>query len=128
MSVNRKSSVKKKKEEAKEQMSVKRKSETDDTPEVSEEEEEEEEEDIEEFFRELQENRPKKFFRNTDDDSETEQIEVDVIDVIPNHQSKTSSTTLQQLHPNPISYTHSLPPPAYVTYSNSHKILLDDED
>jgi hypothetical protein len=61
-------------------MSVKRKSERDELFEVSD---EEEYEVTEELIRELQENRPKKFFRNIDDNSETEESEADVILVAP---------------------------------------------
>jgi cysteinyl-tRNA synthetase len=63
-----------------EQISIKRKSENDVT---SDESEEEEDEDIEELIRKLQESRPKKFFRNADDVSETEESDARVIRLIP---------------------------------------------
>jgi hypothetical protein len=54
---------------AKEQMLVKRRSERANIPKVSE---EEDDEDTKKLIKEVQKNRPKKFFRNTDDDNETE--------------------------------------------------------
>jgi hypothetical protein len=95
---------------AEEHIPPKRNSERDDTLDVSE-EEEEDDEDTEELIRELQEKRPKKFFRNSDDESETEQSEVDIIFVIPT----TSGTAGFRGHNNSFSTLPSLYLPACQT-------------
>jgi hypothetical protein len=111
---------------------INKKSERDDTPVVSE---EEDHKDTEEVIRELQENRLKNIFRNTDDDSETEESEARVILVIhpPAAPLPTSSRARHlRYYSNPVPHQipHAAFPtcPTYETYSHGFRILHDDED
>jgi hypothetical protein len=75
------------------QKAIKRKSERDELSESSE--EEKEDEDTEELIKEHKLKRPRRFIRNTDDDSETEESEPSIILIAP-HQQPRSSLTLQR--------------------------------
>jgi hypothetical protein len=115
-------------QKAKQQKPIKRKSERNECPEVGE----EEDEDTEEVFRQIRETGPKKFYRNTDDDSEVEESEASVILITPN--SSRHHWRYRNPVPAPTPPSSPIPTPpivyatAYVTYSGRHKILHDDND
>jgi hypothetical protein len=94
-------------QKTKQQRSIKRKSERNDTSDITQ---NEEDEDIEDLIREHQEKRPRKFFRNTDDDSETDESGEDVILVIS--QSAAQSLVFDATA-TPSPTLSLIPPPAH---------------
>jgi hypothetical protein len=99
--------------------------ERDDIPEITE---EEEDEDTEEIIKVLQKNKPKKFFRNIYDESETEQSKADIILIISHQQPNPHLPYNTNYNPTSLPTPSTPYTPPYETNWYGHRILHDDND